>query len=145
MNVEPVSEKPRVLKAHGEWLYVEKIVELRTAGGLHIPQTFDHRNSVRRKFAAVQDTFRARVLSVGHRVTEPIEQFDEVVVYTFAEGDGSRLYTGENAGEKLRMFIKQKDVVCVIERERFSRSPSLPSAAGCSGVASSKDASVCSS
>lgn len=139
--MEPVSEKPRVLKAHGEWLYIEKIVELKTAGGLHIPQTFDHGHSVRQKFAAVKDTFRAIVLSVGDRVKERIHQFDEIIVYTFAEGDGSKLYTGENVGEQRRMFIKAKDVVCVLEPS--AQSQSLPSEKACSGASSSPD--VCDS
>lgn len=144
MNEQQPADGPRVLKAHGEWLYIEKIVELKTESGLlHIPQTFDAGSSPRKKFQAVKDTFRARVLSVGSRVTEPIRQFDEIIVYTFAEGDGSKLYTGENVGEKRRMFIKAKDVVCVLEPS--ARSPSLPSEKACFGPSSSPDVSACSS
>lgn len=117
MNQEPaLGETPlRVLKAHGEWLYIEKIVQTMTEGGLHIPQTADYKKNPRLRFAGVENTFRARVLSVGSRVSEPVYQGDEIVVWTFAEGDGSTLYTGENVGEKRRLFIKQKDVVCVLE------------------------------
>ena len=119
MNEAPaLGETPlRVLKAHGEWLYVEKIIPEKTESGLlFIPSTADYKKNPRLRFANIDNTFRARVLSVGSRVSEPIYQGDEIVVWTFAEGDGSRLYTGENVGEKRKMFIKQSDVVCVIER-----------------------------
>lgn len=111
-----MGEAARVLRAYGEWIYVQKIVEERTSGGLFIPQTADYRHKPRLRFASVENTFRARVLSIGPRVDLDIDQGDEILVYTFAEGDGSKFYTGENVGEKGRLFIKPKDIVCAISR-----------------------------
>lgn len=95
-------------------LYVERLRPKMTPGGLHLPETFKAGrtgHSAREKMNAISDTFPARVLAVGPQVRE-VEPGDEILVLTFADGDGSKLWTGENVGERDRMFIKPDDIVC---------------------------------
>lgn len=107
------------MKPLGSRLYVERIRPAVTPGGIHLPETFKagkHGSSARQKVNAIEDTFRATVLAIGPDVRE-LSPGDIVVVFSFAEGDGSKLYTGESVGEKGRMFIGLDDVVCAIEPE----------------------------
>ncbi len=102
-------------------IYVEKIVETETAGGIVIPGSFDYRFSARLKFGAIPDYFRAKVLAVGPNKRELMDSEgqalaygDEVYVYSYAGGDGSKLMTGESVGEKGRCFIKPDDIVMAV-------------------------------
>lgn len=107
----------RVVRPLGDWILIEKITHKMSEGGLlHLPQAFNHKSRATLKHGAVADYFRARVLARGPRVPCELEQFDEVMVHTYAEGDGQRLYTGEDSGEKGRMFIKPGDIICAVER-----------------------------
>jgi hypothetical protein len=45
-----------------------------------------------------------------------LNQGDEILVWTYAAGDGSKLYTGDSVGEKDKMFVRMDDVVCAVER-----------------------------
>lgn len=114
-EAEPITTAVRPLR---NLVYVEKIVRERAAGGLWVPSTFKagkHGHSARLKMAATPDYFPARVLSCGPDVRE-IAPGDEVLVYTFAEGDGTKLYTGENVGEAKRMVIMYpNDILCAVE------------------------------
>lgn len=75
---------------------VERITEKVTAGGIHVPQDYKARGSV--KAVNKRDEFRARVLAVGLEVREElIKPGVEVLLYTWAEeSDGTRrgMYTG---------------------------------------------------
>jgi len=97
-------------------VYVEKIRRTRSGGGIEIPifgAFCGH--SAKKKMAATPDYFPARVLAIGPDVKE-IAPGDEVLVETFAEGDGSKLYTGENIGEQDRLMVMYpNDVLCVVE------------------------------
>ncbi len=96
-------------------LYVEKIRPTHSPGGLlHLPSTFragKGGHSAREKMNATADHFPAKVLAVGPQVRE-VKPGDTVLVWTFAEGDGSKLWTGDSVGEKDRLFIKPDDIVC---------------------------------
>lgn len=110
-------ETPRCIVPLRDRLYVQRLREKVSAGGIHFPETFRagrHGHSAREKMNAVRDTFHAKVLAVGPDVRE-LTQGDEVVVYSFAEGDGTKLYTGDSVGERDRMFIGIDDVVCAID------------------------------
>jgi hypothetical protein len=105
-------------------VYVEKIVQTHSPSGLiELPGTFragKGGHSARLKMGAVQDTFHARVLSIGPNVRE-LSPGDEVLVFTFAEGDGSTLWTGENVGERNRMMVKYPDdILCALDTEDAS-------------------------
>ena len=108
-------EGARVVRPLGDWILIEKIVPKKSESGLiHLPETFNHKHSATLKHGAVADYFKARVLARGPRVPSELEQFDEVFVYTYADGDGTRLYTGEDSGEKRRMFIKPRDIIAAV-------------------------------
>lgn len=129
-----MSDQPETLRAAYDWIYIEKIVPNETAlgeevteGGIIIPATFKSGFSARLKVNAIKDTFHARVLSIGRDVRAPdLAQFDEVIVYTYADSDGSKgvsvnpsidnLFSGESSGEKNRLFIKLDDIVCAVDR-----------------------------
>jgi hypothetical protein len=64
--------------------------------------------------AATRDYFPAEVLAVGPEVRE-LKSGDHVLVHTWAEGDGSKLYTGDSLGEKDRLILKPNDILCAIE------------------------------
>lgn len=115
MTLQQVAER-RVVRPLGDWIFIEKITPKMTPGGIHIPATFNHKHRASLKHGAVTDYFRARILARGPRVPAEVEQFDEVMVYTYAEGTGERLYTGEDSGERGRMFIKPDDIICAVER-----------------------------
>jgi co-chaperonin GroES (HSP10) len=109
--------EPNVIRPMGDRLYVQRIRETVTAGGIVLPETFKAGKngfSARQKMNAVKDTFHARVLATGPDVRE-LAQGDEVIVYSFADGDGSKLYTGDAVGEKDKLFIKMDDVVCAVD------------------------------
>jgi co-chaperonin GroES (HSP10) len=97
----------------GNRLYVERVKRERTEGGIIIPETFDTKFSARLKHAAVPDYFLARVLAKGEEVREDIDVGALTYVWTYAEGDGSKLWTGDDSGEKGRMFITERDLVGV--------------------------------
>jgi co-chaperonin GroES (HSP10) len=104
-------------------IYIERSIEKQSAGGIIFPETFNYRFSARLKMNAIPDVFRAKVLAVGTDTRElrdgdgvAIAYGDEVYVYSYAEGDGSKLYTGESVGEKSRIFIKPKDIVFAVTR-----------------------------
>ena len=105
-------------------VYVEKIRETVSKGGIHLPQTFragKNGHSVREKMNAVADVFRAKVLAVGPEV-RGLSEGDECMVYTFAEGDGSTLWTGtsddgKRADKAQRLFVRYPDdIVCAVDK-----------------------------
>jgi len=117
VNEEAVSISPIA-----DWIYVERVREKVTAGGIYLPETFKagkHGHSAREKMNAVPDHFMARVLATGPAVQRSeahgLFQGDMALVWSYADGDGSKLYTGESVGERDRLFIKPKDVVCALD------------------------------
>ncbi len=99
-------------------IYIRKIRETVSSGGIVFPETFragKSGHSARLKMNAIQDTFHATVLAVGPESRE-LAPGDEVIVYSYAEGDGSKLFTGESVGEKDCLFIGPDDVVCAVDR-----------------------------
>lgn len=77
-----------------------------TAGGIVVPQDYKARGSV--KAVNKADHFRARVIAVGPRVTDPlVREGAEVVILAWAaESDGTRrgMYTGVDYG-KDQLFV----------------------------------------
>ncbi len=105
-----------------DWLYVERIPERTSPGGIHLVETFRAGKSglsARERMNAVKDHFMVRVLATGPDVQKSeaagLFQGDFALVWSFAGGDGSKLMTGENVGEKDRLFIKPNDVVCAVD------------------------------
>ncbi len=110
---DPIATAVRPLR---DLVYVEKVRKTQSDGGILFPQPGAFcGHSARKKTAATPDYFTARVLSVGPEVRE-LSPGDEVLVYTYAEGDGSKLYTGENIGERERLIVKYPgDFLCAVE------------------------------
>lgn len=113
---------PDVVVPVGTWIFVRKIRKTITAGGIHLVQAFKagkHGSSAREKMNAVPDYFEAVVLATGPEVRTSeaagLEQGDRCLVWSYAEGDGSRLYTGEDVGMRDHLFIRPSDVVCAID------------------------------
>ena len=106
----------------GSWIYVERIPEKVSPGGILIPETFRAGKSglsARERINAIKDHFLVRVLATGPEVQKSeahgLFQGDHALVWSYAAGDGSKLYTGESVGEKHRLFIKPNDVVCAVD------------------------------
>lgn len=106
----------------GSWIYVERIREKVSSGGIHLPETFRAGKSglsARERINAIRDHFLVRVLATGPDVQKSeaagLFQGDHALIWSYAEGDGSKLYTGESVGEKDRLFIKPNDVVCAVD------------------------------
>lgn len=102
-------------------LYVERVRREKTAGGIVIPQTFDHRHRPSLKFGAIADHFEAKVLAVGPDVRE-VRPGDHVLVWTYAGAGEKRLWTGEPGDSKDRLFVRcPDDVVCAIDLEEAAQ------------------------
>ncbi len=116
---EQTSDTARTVVPLGDWIFIEKIVkpagENKTPGGIIIPDTFDHKHRASLKHGAVPDYFEARVLAKGPRVPADVTQFTKCLVYTYAEGDGKRLYTGEQVNRKNQLFVKIDDILCMLD------------------------------
>ncbi len=89
---------------------VHRITETMTAGGLHVPQDYKARGS--QKAVNRPDTFRARVVAVGPKVTDPlIAPGAEVDILSWADNaDGTRrgMYTGVD-GPDGTTFVRWPD------------------------------------
>ncbi len=111
-----MSGEPNVIRPLRDQLYVQRLRESVSAGGIIFPETFSPKKKfgARERMNAVPDHFRAKVLATGPDVRE-LAQGDEVLVWSYADGDGSKLWTGEGVGEKDKLFIKADDVVCALE------------------------------
>ena len=112
----------QLLSPLGDWIYVERVREAVSKGGIFLPQTFKAGrtgHSASAKINAVPDTFTALVLATGPDVQKSeasgLHQGDHAFVHAYADGDGTRLWTGEDCGERDRMFIKPKDVICAVD------------------------------
>ena len=77
-----------------------------TAGGIILPATLGARAQTK------SDLWRGRVFAVGPKVRD-VHPGDDVIVHTWADGDGSKLYSGEGIGGH-RSFIRQDDIVCAV-------------------------------
>jgi co-chaperonin GroES (HSP10) len=110
-------ENPRAVRPLGSRIYIQRLRVAESKGGIIFPETFKLRKqfSARERLNSVPDLFHAIVLACGPDVRE-LKQGDEIIVYSFADSDGSKMYTGESAGEKDRLFIEPDDVVCAVDR-----------------------------
>lgn len=77
-----------------------------TEGGIVLPATLQSHAKTKR------DLWRGRVIAVGPEV-KGIEPGEHLLVHTWAEGDGSKLYSGEGVGGH-RSFVREVDIACVI-------------------------------
>lgn len=117
MSTETVEYRTRI-KPTREKIYIQRLREEQSSGGILFPSCFKAGKngfSAREKINAVPDTFYARVLAVGPEVRE-LAPGDEVIVYSYAAGDGKQLWTGTSVGERDKIFIDPDDVVCAVER-----------------------------
>jgi co-chaperonin GroES (HSP10) len=80
--------------------------ERTTAGGIVIPATTQARAKTK------SDLWRGRVIAVGPKV-QGLEPGEDVIVHTWGDGDGSKLYSGEGIGGH-HSFIRQSDIVCAV-------------------------------
>lgn len=103
MGIELRPTKDRILVER-----IDQGREVVTSGGIILPATTQGRHKTK------SDTFRARVLAVGPKAPVELEPGVEVLVYTWADGDGSTLYTGVEVGAH-RVFVRPDDVVCIVE------------------------------
>lgn len=94
-------------------VYIERLKREVSAGGIHLAQTWDHRNNPRLKYAGIKDYFEAKVLSVGPQVRE-VNPGDTVLVYTFTE-DNTKLWTGEKADGDRLFVAYPDDLLAVVE------------------------------
>lgn len=95
-----------------DMVLIEKLDQERetvTAGGIVLPAT------LQAKAKTKQDTFHAKVLAKGPKVPAELGVGDEIIVETWADGDGTKLFTGEGVGGH-RFFITPNDIVCVVDR-----------------------------
>jgi co-chaperonin GroES (HSP10) len=108
---------PRAIRPLHDRIYIQKLRVAESKGGIIFPETFKLRKqfSARERLNSVPDLFHAIVLACGPDVRE-LSQGDEIIVYSFADSDGSKMYTGDSVGEKDRMFIGPDDVVCAVDR-----------------------------
>lgn len=103
---------PNVIRPLRDQLYVQRIRPTQTEGGILLPETFKAGKSglsARQKMNAVPDFFLAKVLAVGPEERSGLQPGDHTFVWSYADGDGSKLFTGENVGEKDKLFITTKD------------------------------------
>ncbi len=101
-----MSDEPNVIRPIGAKMYVEKIIPKTSHGGIHIPESFDFKFSAKKKHDAIPDVTLVRVLAVGPDERSGLQPGDMTYIWTYASGDGSKLWTGEGVGEKNRFFIK---------------------------------------
>ena len=109
-----------MLRPLRDQVYIERIRPTESPGGILFPQAFKAGkggHDVRLKMAAVPDYFPAKVLALGPDVRPgELSEGDEILVFAYAEGDGKKLWTGEGAGERDKMFIKYPDdILCAVE------------------------------
>lgn len=81
--------------------------ERTTKGGIVLPATLGAKAKTK------ADMWRGKVLAVGPDVRE-LTPGDHVLVHTWAEGDGSTLYTGVGLGAH-RVLIRPDDVICAVD------------------------------
>ncbi len=111
-----------IARVVGERIYVQRIRETQSKGGILFPQTFKagkSGHSARLKMNAVRDLFRARVLAKGqcrkcgrerHACDlADVNVGDIVLVYSYADGDGSTLFSGQWFGDE--GFLKVGDFI----------------------------------
>jgi co-chaperonin GroES (HSP10) len=89
---------------------VERVRREKTAGGIVLPATFDHKNRPSLRLGAVSDYWEAKVLAVGPRVHE-LSAGDTVLVHTYVGGQGSQLFTGHETGTDGQLLIEYPDDV----------------------------------
>ena len=102
----PSTDDPNVIRPLRDQLYVQRVRPTQTEGGIVLPATFNYRFSARQKMNAVPDYFLAKVLAVGPEERSGLQPGDHTFVWSYADGDGSKLYVGESVGERDRLFIK---------------------------------------
>ena len=98
--------EPNVIRPIGAQMYIERVPRLQSDGGIHLPETFNYRFSARQKMNAIPDYFLAKVLAVGPDERSGLQPGDHTLVWSYAGGDGAKLYVGESVGEKNRLFIR---------------------------------------
>lgn len=103
-TVQPLRDLVLVerLEGHG--------IETVSPGGIIIPATTEAKAKTK------ADTFRARVVALGPEARD-LRVGEVVLVFTWAGGDGSQLYTGVEALGPHQFFIRPDDIVCVYESE----------------------------
>lgn len=84
-------------------------IERVTPGGIIIPATSESRAKTK------NDTWKGRVLAKGPKAPTELAIGDVVIVFTWADGDGSVLYTGTAGLARNELFIATDDIVCIVD------------------------------
>ena len=103
-----MSEEQTAIRPLRDQLYVQRIRATQTEGGILLPASFSPQKKfgARERMNSVPDYFLAKVLAVGPEERSGLQPGDHTYVWSYADGDGSKLYTGESVGEKDKLFIK---------------------------------------
>lgn len=111
LGVEP----PRKVRPLRDLVLVQRLeghgIERVTPGGIVIPAACEAKAKTK------NDYFRARVIAKGPKAPPELEVGEDVLVHTWAGGDGTGLYTGAltSVGNG-RMLITPDDIVCAFPR-----------------------------
>lgn len=103
-----MNDSPDFIRPLRAQMYVERVVETHWRDTIIIkPETFAQtkRFSAREKFNAIPDYYLAKVLAVGPEERSGLQPGDHTMVWSYADGDGSVLYSGKSVGERGRLFI----------------------------------------
>ena len=111
MALQPTRDRILVerLEGHG----IERV----TKGGIIIPATTESRAKTK------SDTWKGRVVALGPQAPSELKIGDVVIVFTWADGDGSKLYVGHEGLGKNQLFVAPDDVVCIVDEDA---PPTLP-------------------
>lgn len=105
-------------------LLVERLeghgIERVTKGGIIIPATLEAHAKTK------NDTWRGKVIAKGPKAPDDVVVNDVVMVFTWADGDGKKLYTGHEALTKNQCFIEPDDIVCIVDDDAPPTVPEIP-------------------
>lgn len=101
------------IRPQRDLILVEKLeghgIERVTKGGIIIPATNESHAKTK------NDTWRGKVIAKGPKAPSELATGDVVMVFTWASGDGTKLYTGHKALTKHQCFIAPDDIVCIVD------------------------------
>lgn len=107
-----MNEQGPFIRPIGARMYVERVKETHWRDSIVLkPETFapQKKFGARERMNAIPDFFLAKVLAVGPEEKSGLQPGDHTLVWSYADGDGSKLYTGESVGEKGRLFINGEE------------------------------------
>lgn len=106
MNVKPLRNL----------LFVQRVKRPeKTAGGIYIPQTFDHRARPELRIGATPDYWEAEVLAVGPDARGDVVPGEHVLVKTWAGDEHQGLYAGQAIDDD-HVFVRcPQDIIGLVQ------------------------------